>query len=278
MVARLVGQRMQDNIGQRVLVDNRPGAGTNIGADLVARANADGYTLLMGTPSIAVNPYLFDKMPYDIGKDLLPVANVAAVPNMLVVPQELPVNSVAELINYAKARPGQLNFGSSSVGGAIHLSGELFNVMAQVKTVHVPYKGSAPAVADLVAGRLQFMFDNLPSSLPHVQAGRLRALAVTSGKRVSIVPNLPTVSESGLKGFEVLSWNGLLVPAGTPQAVVARLHDEVVKALKTPEINDRLLSLGIIPIGDKPEEFGKFIRSEMSRWSGVIKTAGIRLE
>jgi len=278
LVARLIGQKLQESTSQPVLIDNRPGAGTNIGAQMVARAGPDGYTLLMGTPSIAVNPYLFEKMPYDVLKDLVPVTNVAAVPNILVVHPSMPVNSVSEFIAYAKARPGQLNFGSSSVGGAIHLSGELFNLMAGAQTIHIPFKGSAPALADLMAGRLQFMFDNLPSALPQVKAGKLRALAVTSAARVGLVPDLPTMSEAGLKSFEVLSWNGLLVPAATPRAIVLQLNRDAVKAIRSADANERMVSLGIIPIGDSPEAFGKFIRAEMSRWSKVIRTAGIKLE
>src|SRR5438552_13835540 len=220
ILAREVGQRLSMTLGQPVVIDNRPGAAGNIGADLVAKSAPDGYTLLMGTVGThAINASLYAKMPYDHVKDFAPIILVAGVPNVLVVNPSLPVNSVQELIAYAKANPGKLNFASSGPGTSIHLSGELFKVMAGVQMTHVPYKGSAPALQDLLGGQVQLMFDNLPPSLPHIKAGKLRALAVTSVARSPALPDVPTIAESGLPGFEASSWFGILVPAGTPSAI-----------------------------------------------------------
>ena len=235
ILARAVAQRLTETLGQPVVVDNRPGAGGNIGAELVAKAAPDGYTLLMGTVGThAINASLYAKMPYDHVRDFAPVILVAGVPNVLVINPALPVNSVQELIAYGKANPGKLNFASSGNGTSIHLSAELFKTMTGVQMAHVPYKGSAPALVDLMGGQVQLMFDNLPSALPQIKAGKLKALAVTSAQRSSALPDVPTVIESGLPGFEASSWFGLLAPAGTPKDIIAKLNGEVAKWLATP--------------------------------------------
>jgi tripartite-type tricarboxylate transporter receptor subunit TctC len=236
ILARAVAQKLSEAWGQSVVVDNRPGAGGNIGSELVARAAPDGYTLLMGTVGThAINASLYSKMPYDHVKDFAPVILVAGVPNVLVVNPSVPVNSVPELIAYLKANPGKVNFASSGSGTSIHLSGELFKVMTGVQMTHVPYKGSAPALTDLVGGQVQLMFDNLPSSLAFIKAGKLRALAVTSAARAAALPDVPTIAESGVPGFEASSWVGVLAPTGTPPDVIARINAEVGMWLASPD-------------------------------------------
>lgn len=273
-ITRVLGQKMGDRIGQQIVVENRPGGGTNIGADAVAKATPDGYTLLMGTPSVAVNPALFSSMPYDWERELIPIAMVGYLPNLLVVNPDLPVRSVQDLIAYARANPGKLEFGSSGIGGAIHLSGELFKAMANVDMLHVPYKGSAPAMSDLLGGRIALMFDNLPSALPHVEAGKVRALAVTGSRRSVVASRYPTVAESGLPGFEVLSWNGIFVPAGTPQDVVNRLSAEIVSTMTLPEVKAITGKQGIETTGI--DDFGAFVRNEASKWQPLARRIGLR--
>ena len=253
ILARDVAKRLTDTLGQPVVVDNRPGAAGNIGADLVAKAAPDGYTLLMGTVGThAINSSLYAKMPYDHVKDFVPVVLVAGVPNVLVVNPSVPVNSVADLIKLAKAKPGSINFASSGSGTSIHLSGELFKTMAGVDITHVPYKGSSPALADLMGGQVQIMFDNLPSSLALIRSGKLRAVAVTSLKRAPALPDVPTVAESGLPGFEASSWFGILAPAGTPAPIVAKLNAEVNKWLQSPEAKEQLGAQGAEIAGGTP--------------------------
>jgi tripartite-type tricarboxylate transporter receptor subunit TctC len=279
VLARLVGERLTASLGQQVVVDNRPGAGGNIGSDLVARAEPDGYTILMGAVGThAINPSLYPKMPYDPVKDFAPVTLVASVPNVLVVNPEVPANSVQELIDLAKAKPGELNFASSGNGTSIHLSGELFKAMTGTDIVHVPYKGSGPAVTDLLGGQVQMMFDNMPSSLPHVKAGKLRALGVTSAKRSPALPEVPTIAEAGVPGYDATSWFGILAPAGTPEPVVTRLQGAIVQALGEPEMRQRMADLGAEPVGDTPAEFGQFIAAEIAKWAKVVNDAGVKLE
>ena len=279
ILARAASQKLSETWGQQALVDNRPGAGGNIGAELVAKAPPDGYTLLMGTVGThAINSSLYPKMPYDHVKDFAPVILVAGVPNVLVVHPSLPVNSVQELIAYAKANPGKLNFASSGSGTSIHLSGELFKVMTGVQMTHIPYKGSAPALTDLVGGQVQLMFDNLPSSLAFIKAGKLRALAVTSAQRSPALPDVPTVAESGVPGFEATSWFGLLAPAGTPRDIVAKINADTQKWLASPDAKDKLAAQGAAAAGGSPEDFAKHIQAETAKWARVVKESGAKVE
>ena len=279
VLARAAAQKLTETLGQPAVVDNRPGAGGNIGAELVAKSAPDGYTLLMGTVGThAINPGLYPKLPYDHVKDFAPVILVAGVPNVLVINPALPVNSVQELIAYAKANPGKLNFASSGNGTSIHLSAELFKTMAGVQMTHVPYKGSAPALQDLVGGQVQLMFDNLPSSLALIKGGKLKALAVTSGARAAALPDVPTLAESGLPGFEASSWFGLLAPTGTPSSVIAKLNGEIAKWLATPEAKEKLLAQGANAAGGTAEEFAQFIAAETAKWQKVVKESGAKVD
>ena len=279
ILARDVAQKLTEAWGQSVIVDNRPGAGGNIGSELVAKSSPDGYTLEMGTVGThAINASLYAKMPYDHVRDFTPVILVAGVPNVLVVNPALPANSVAELIAYAKANPGKLNFASSGNGTSIHLSGELFKVMAGVQITHIPYKGSAPALQDLLGGQVQMMFDNLPPSLPQIKAGKLRALGVTTLTRAPALPDVPTLSESGLPGFEASSWFGILAPAGTPAPIVAKLNAEIAKWLATPEAKEKLAKQGANAAGGTPDDFAKHIAAETAKWAKVVKDSGAKID
>ena len=279
ILARAVAQKLSETWGQSVIVDNRPGAGGNIGSELVAKSPPDGYTLLMGTVGThAINPSLYAKMPYDHVKDFTPVILVAGVPNVLVVNLSLPVNSVQELIAYGKANPNKLNFASSGNGTSIHLSGELFRTMTGVQMTHVPYKGSAPALTDLIGGQVQLMFDNLPSSLQFIKAGKLRALAVTSAERSSALPDLPTLSESGLAGFEASSWFGVLAPAGTPRDIVTKLNGAIAAWLASPDAKEKLAAQGAIAAGGPPDAFVKHIADESAKWAKVVKASGAHVD
>jgi len=279
ILARAVAQKLTETWGQAFVVDNRPGAGGNIGSELVAKAAPDGYTLEMGTVGThAINASLYAKMPYDHVKDFAPIILVAGVPNVLVVNPAVPVNSVQELIAYAKANPGKLNFASSGSGTSIHLSGELFKVMAGVQMTHIPYKGSAPALADLLGGQVQLMFDNLPPSLPQIKGGKLRALGVTSAARAPTLPDTPTIAESGLPGFDASSWFGLLAPAGTPPAIIAKLNTEIAKWLASPEAREKLVAIGANIAGGTPEDFARHIQAETVKWAKVVKESGAKVD
>ena len=250
-------------------MDNRPGAGSNIAAEIAAKSPPDGYTLFIGTVANTINATLYSKLPFDFARDFAPVALTTAAPNVLVVHPSVPAKSVKELIALAKSRPGQLNFASAGTGTAPHLSGELFNAMAGVRMVHIPYKGSPPAVTDLLAGEVALMFSPSSTVLPHVKTGRLRALAVTTASRLPSLPELPTVAESGLKGYETITWFGFVAPAKTPPAVVTRLNAEIVKVLALPEVRNQFAIQGIETLGGTPEHFASYIRDEIAKWAKV---------
>ncbi len=271
VIARMMAQKLTEVWGQTVVVDNRAGAGGNLGADIVAKSPADGYTLLFGTGSITINPQLYKKMPFDTKKDLVPVTNVASGPMLVVVPDDSPLTSVKDLIAQAKAKPGSINFGSAGVGSQVHLAGENFANAAGVDIVHVPYKGEAPAYTDLIAHQTQMMVGNFAAASALLGKGRLRALAVTSKQRMPSMPDVPTVSESGLPGFENTGWFGLLAPAGTPAPVLAKIHADVVKALASTEIKARLYVQGMTPVGNSPAEFVKAMDEESQHWATVVK-------
>ena len=284
ILARAVAPELTKAFGQSFFVENRAGAGGNVGAEVVAKAAGDGYTLLMGTVGThGINRALYDKLPYDPIKDFVPITLVAGVPNVMVVnadkARERGINAMADFVKYAKANPGKLNMASSGNGTSIHLSGELFKSMAGVYMVHFPYRGSNPALLDLVGGTMDVMFDNLPSSMPLIKAGKLKALAVTSAQRSAALPEVPTIEEAaGLKGFDASSWFGLLAPAGTPGDVVARIQQEVSKSLATPAIKEKLLAQGAIPSGNTPAEFARFIDSEHKKWALVVKASGAKVD
>ncbi len=280
LIARAIGQKLTEATGQAVVVDNKPGAGGNIGADIVAKAAPDGYTIVMGAVAThAINPTLYPKIPYDPVKDFTPVAMVAVVPNVLVVNPALPVKSVKELIDFAKARPSYLNFASGSTGSTGHLAGELFNALAGVQMVHIPYKGGAPAMADLLAGQVQLMFDNLANALPQVKAGKLRALAVTTAQRSAFAPDLPTLAEAGVPGFDLTTWFGIFLPGNAPRDIVLRLNTEINKALNAPDMKDRLEKMGAEPpANNTPERFAAFIKVEFDKYARVIKASGAKVE
>jgi len=284
IVARSIGVELQRMWQHPVVIENRAGAGGNIGADAVAKSPGDGYTLLMGTVGThAINQALYaqsgSKMPFDPAKDFVPITLVAGVPNVMVINAKLPVNSVAEFIAYAKARPGQINMASSGNGTSIHLTGELFKTVTGTYMVHFPYRGSAPAVTDLITGNMNVMFDNLPSALPHIKSGRLKALAVTSRTRSPALPDVPTIEEAaGLKGFDASSWFGLFAPAGTPRTVVDKIQADVAKALAQPAVRERFVAQGADPGGNTPDQFAAFIRAETDKWTRVVKFSNAKVD
>lgn len=277
IIARLIAHRLGANGSRTVLVENRPGAAGGIGTAFVATAPPDGNTLVLGTLAThGINPSIYQSLQYDVVRDFAPIALVASIPIVLVVNPALPATDVRQLIEMARQRPGQVNFASSGVGTVNHLAGELFASTAGVKMVHIPYKGSSPALTDLLGGQVSVMFDLLPSSLPHIQSGKLRALAVTSAQRSALLPNLPTMAESGLPGYQVNSWFGLLAPARTPKAVVSRLNSDVGKVLQSPGIREQMSEQGAEPLFSSPEEFGRVISADLATWAQVVKTLGLR--
>ena len=279
IVARVLALKLSEAMGQQVVVDNRPGAGGAIGADIVAKSPPDGYTMVTAVTSImAINQFLYRKLPYDPEKDFAPVTQVGSLPLILVIHPSLPAKNVREFIAIAKAKPGQLNYGSSGVGTATHMTTELFKAMAGVDLVHIPYKGSGQVMGDVIGGQLALIFDQIVSSLPHVQGGKLRMLAITSAKRFPSLPDLPTIAESGVPGYESISWAGVAVPAGTPKEIVARLHAEIVKVLAMPDIRERFLRDGIETIGSTPEQFSEHIRRERIKWAKVVKDSGAKAD
>lgn len=277
ITSRAVAQKLTTALGQQVIVDNRGGAGGMLGVDLAAKSPPDGYTLVMGTIGpIAINPALLSKMPYDPLKDLAPISQAAVAVNVLVVHPSLPAKSVKELITIAKARPNDLNYGSSGSGAADHLAGELFNAMVKVKMAHVPYKGGAPAMLDLMAGNVQIVFSTLSTATGAIETNRVRALAVAGSRRFEGMPDLPTMSEAGLKGFEVNNWYGLFAPAGTPKDIIERVSSEAARALSQPDVKKRLLDAGIIAMSSSPETFAAYTRAETAKWGKVIRDANIK--
>ena len=279
LAGRAIGQKLQDAWGQPVVIENRPGAGGNIGADAVAKAAPDGYTLVMGALSThAVNPHLFAKMPYDALKDFAPVTLVAVTPNVLVLNPAVPASNVRELIALAKASPGKLSFASGSNGSAGHLAGELFKTLAGIDIVHVPYKGGAPAMQDLLGGQVQFMFDNLANSTAQLKAGKLKAFAVTTARRSAFAPELPTMAEAGVPGFDISTWYGILAPANTPPDIVKKLNAEIVRILASDDMRDKLKAQGAEPSPTSPEEFAAFIRAEWTKYAKIVKDSGAKVD
>lgn len=279
ILARAIGQRAGEGLGQPFVIDNRPGAGTAIGAEALAKSAADGYTVMMGTVSShAINPTLSRKLPFDPVKDFTPIALVASIPFAMIVHPSVPARSVKEFIAFAKAKPGQLNYSSAGYGTSNHLAGELLKSMAAIDIVHVPYKGSAPALNDLIAGQVSLMFDLVLTAAPHIKSGAVRALAVTGVQRSGVLPDLPTVAQSGLPGYEVSAWFGIFAPADLPQPIVRRLNGEFVKAMQHPDLKHRLASQGADPLTSTPEEFAAFQRTEIDKWAKVVKASGIKVE
>ena len=279
ILARIIGQALTAELGQSVVVDNRAGAGGNIGGQAAAKATPDGHTLFMGTVGThAINASLYKKMPFDPVKDFAPLTRVANVPNLLVANPQQPFKTVPEMIAYAKANPGKINFGSPGNGASPHLSGELFNAMAKVELTHIPYKGSAPAVTDLLGNQIAIMFDNMPSAIQHVRSGKLVPLAVTTAKRSPELPNVPTIAEAGVPGYEATSWFGMFAPAGTPAPVLAKLNAAIVKVLAQPDVKKKINEQGAEVYSETPEQFAAFIQTESVKWGKVVKESGASLD
>jgi tripartite-type tricarboxylate transporter receptor subunit TctC len=278
IVARVVSQKLSEQMGQQFIVENRPGAGGNIGAEAVAKSPADGYTLLVATTAHAINPALFKSLSYNLVKDFAPLSQLTSGPLVIVANPSLPAKNVKELIALAKAKPGSLNYASSGNGQSTHLSAELFGAMAGVKMNHIPYKGSAPALTDVMGGQASLMFDTMLSAMPQVKNGKLKAIAVTSAARSPAAPDVPTVAESGLPGYEAIAWNGLLAPAGTPAEVVSKLNAELKKALDAPDVKDRFSAQGFGAAWNTREAFAKFIQAELDKWAKVVKVSGATLD
>jgi tripartite-type tricarboxylate transporter receptor subunit TctC len=279
ILARTIGEKLSVALGQPVVIENKPGAGGGVGADVTAKAAPDGYTIMGGTISThAINASLYANLPYDPVKDFAAVTLIARVPNLLVINPEIPAKNVAELIALMKANPGKFTFASSGNGTSQHLSGELFKSMAGVEMQHIPYKGSPPALQDVVGGQVSMTFDNITTAWPLAKAGKLRALAVTTAKRSSVAPEVPTLAESGLPGFEIGSWQGVFAPAGTPPEIVKRLNAEIVKILNLPDVREKLVALGAEPVGDTPEQFSAYVKTEVVKWSDIVRKSGAKVD
>ncbi|MGZ8157167.1 MAG: tripartite tricarboxylate transporter substrate binding protein [Burkholderiales bacterium] len=278
ITARSIAQNLSERLGQQFVADNRPGANGTIGVDLVSKAAPDGYTLGMISSSHSVNANLIKNLPYDLTRDVTPITQATTQPYALVVHPSVQAKSVKELIALAKAKPGQLNYGSSGTGGLSHLSGALFSSLAQIEIVHIPYKGGNPAMIDVIAGQIQMLFSTILQSQPHIKAGKLRPLAVTTARRSRAAPDLPTMQEAGLKGYEVAGWYGVVAPPRLPQPILARLNKEIVEILRLPEVGSRLAADGSEPVGSTPEQFGRHIRSEVDKWGKLVKQMNIRME
>lgn len=278
LVARVIAQKMSESMGQPVVVDNRGGANGNLGAMLAVKAPADGYTLLYNTSSITLSPALYKSLSYDVKRDLAPVALTAVVPLALVVSPSVPASTVKEFVAYAKANPGKLSYGSAGNGNVTHLGAFQFVQANGIDAAHIPYRGSAPADVDLVGGQIQFMTDTVNSVMPFVRDKRLKMLAVTTSRRMSLFPDVPTLAESGMPGFEVGAWQGVMVPANTPTPIIQRLNSEVMKALQTPEVRQKLALQGAEPLGSTPEAYAEYVQKELTRWAKVVKQTGVTLE
>jgi tripartite-type tricarboxylate transporter receptor subunit TctC len=279
IASRAIANELTKTLGQTVTVENRPGAGGNLGAEAAARSAPDGYTLFMSTSGIqAINPALYAKMPIDVNKELVSVAPLVALSNVLVLHPSVPANSVKEVIALAKAQPGKIPYASSGNGTSIHMSGAMFTQMTGIEMIHIPYKGSGPAVTDLLGGTVSMMFDNIPSALPHIKSGKLKALATTGAKRDPALPDLPTIAEAGVQGYESGVWFGLMVPAGTPRDIIARLNAEAVKGTKSPEFVKRMSDLGYIMIPGTPENMTDMIKQEITRWTPIVKASGAKVD
>jgi tripartite-type tricarboxylate transporter receptor subunit TctC len=273
---RMLGEKLSQRLGQQVLVDNRGGAGGNIGMELTAKAPADGYTIVIATVGTwAVNPHLY-KLSFDVVKDFAPIIQISTSPGVLVVHPSVPAKTVKDLVALAKARPGQLNYGSSGVGGFGHISGELFTLMSGTKMTHIPYKSSAPSLTDLIAGQIEVLFNNAISTVPHVKANKVRALATTGAKRLAVLSELPTIAEAGVAGYENSSWSAVAAPAGTPPAIIGRLHKEFTGILADPDIQKRHADVGAQIIGGSPEQFHAYLKSEVAKFGKLVKAAGIK--
>lgn len=279
VVARIIGAELKNELGQTVIIDNKPGAGGNIGGDAVAKAAPDGYTVLIAAagPTV-INPSLYTRMPYDPIKHLAPVTMLVREHNLMAINPSIPAKNLQEFIAYAKSKPNEVNFGSPGNGSPAQLAGELMNQMAGLKMTHVAYKGSGPAVVDLVAGHISMMIDNMPALLPHVQSGKLRALAVPSESRAAAAPDVPTFAEAGMKDFVITAWKGVMVPAGTPRDVVGKLHGALVKVMAKPDVKKRMIEMGAEPVANTPEQFGTVIKSETAWWAALVKSTGTRLD
>ena len=276
--ARLIAPKMSEQLGQQVVVENRPGATTTIGVNYVVRSAPDGYTLLMGVSSLAINPHILKNVPYDALTDLAPVTQVLVAPNIMVAHPSLPIRTVKDLVAFARPRPGQLNFAAGGAGSSQHLAIELFLYMTGTKIVHVPYKGQGMALIDVVAGQVSLMMANVISALPHVRSARLRALGVTGSKRTTVAPDIPTIAEAGVPGYEVLQWYGVLAPAATPREIIGRLHGVIAHAVQDPKIRERIVADAGEPVGNTPDEFSAILRADYKKWGDVIRKAGIRVD
>jgi len=279
IIGRIISPRLHEALGQPVIVENRPGAGGMIGVDYVAKSVPDGHTLVIGALGpLAMNPALYPKTPFDPGKDFAAVSLLATGPVVIAVHPSIPAHDIKELVEFARKRPGQLNFGSPGVGSSPHLTGELFKLITKTNIVHVPYKGNAEAITDLIGGQLSMVFTGVPPVVPLAKAGKVRLLATTGKERMANLPDVPTIKEAGITGADVLIWYGVVAPAGTPKDVIVRLNREIVKAMNTPDVRDKFAQQGVDPAASTPEEFAEFIRTEVARWGKVIRTAGIKLE
>jgi len=278
ILGRLIAERLSAGLGQPVVTENRGGAGGNVGAEAAARSSPDGYTIVLVAPSLAISPTLYSKINYDPVKDFAPVSLVATVPNVMITQASAPVQNLEEFIAFAKAKPGALNFGSGGAGTSNHLAGELFNIVTGAKLIHIPYKGVNLAMQDVLAGNVHLVFIGIPAAVPHIKAGKLRALALVAPQRSAALPEVPTVAEAGLRDFEVTTWYGVLAPAGTPRNVVSRLNAELGKIMHSPELKEKLAATGTEPLTSTPEEFADYIKREIAKWGEVVRKAGVKAD